>query len=113
MSRSGVCEVASMTPVRLCAIALIYVTAAIAWFVLGTSVVARSGEFDERLSSDVALLWGGPHTQTAPNLWFERPKTVVEAVERVDANGRKTTENVTRVISERVPVSIQSSDVDV
>ena len=102
-----------MTPVRLCAIALIYFTAAIAWFVLGTSVVARSGEFDERLSSEVALLWGGPHTQTAPDLWFERPKTVVEAVERVDGSGRKTTENVTRVVAERVPVTLQSSDIDV
>jgi hypothetical protein len=102
-----------MTPVRLCAIALIYFMAAIAWFVLGTSVVARSGEFDERLSSEVALLWGGPHTQTAPDLWFERPKTVVEAVERVDAAGRKTTENVSRVVAERVPVALQSSDIDV
>lgn len=102
-----------MTPLRLAAIALIYVVAAVAWFVLGTSVVARSGEFDERLSSDVALLWGGPQVQTAPDLWFERPKTVVEAVERTDAAGRKVTENVTRVVSERVPVALQSSDVDV
>jgi hypothetical protein len=102
-----------MTPVRLCAIALIYFTAAVAWFVLGTSVIARSGEFDGRLSNEVALLWGGPHTQTAPDLWFERPKTVVEAVERIDQSGRKVTENVTRVVSERVPVALQSSDVDV
>jgi hypothetical protein len=102
-----------MTPVRLCAIALIYFTAAVAWFVLGTSVVARSGEFDGRLSSEVALLWGGPHTQTAPDLWFERPRTVVEAVERTDQSGRKVTENITRVVSERVPVALQSSDIDV
>ena len=102
-----------MTPVRLCAIALIYLTATIAWFVLGTSVVARSGEFDDRLSSEVALLWGGPHVQTAPDVWYERPKTITEAVERVDASGRKITENVTRVVTERVSVPIQSSDVDV
>ena len=78
-----------MTPVRLCAIALIYLAAAVAWFVLGTSVVARSGEFDGRLSNEVALLWGGPHTQTAPDLWYVRPKTVVETVERTDSSGRK------------------------
>ena len=102
-----------MSPVRLCAIALIYFTAAIGWFVLGTSVVARSGEFDSRLSNEVALLWGGPHTQRAPDLWFERPKTVVEAVERTDPSGRKVTENVTRVVSERVPVALRSSDIDV
>ena len=102
-----------MTPVRLCAIALIYFVAAVAWFVLGTSVIARSGEFDDRLSSEVALLWGGPHSQAAPDLWFEQPRTVVEAIERVDAAGRKTTENVTRIVNERVPVPLQSSDVDV
>jgi hypothetical protein len=106
-------EGAFMTPIRLIAVALIYVVAAVAWCVLGTSVVARSGEFDDRLSSEVALLWGGPHTQAAPELWFERPKTVTEAIERVDAVGRKTTENVTRVIQERVPVALQSSNVDV
>jgi hypothetical protein len=102
-----------MTPVRLCAIALIYLAAAVAWFVLGTSVIARSGEFDDRLSNEVALLWGGPHTQTAPDLWMEQPKTVVEAIERVDAAGRKTMETVTRVVNERVPVPLRSSDVDV
>jgi Inner membrane protein CreD len=102
-----------MSPVRLCAIALIYFTAAVAWFVLGTTVVARSGEFDSRLSSEVALLWGGPHIQRAPELWYERPKTVNEAVERTDASGRKVTENVTRVVSERVPVVLRSSDIDV
>ena len=102
-----------MTPVRLCAIALIYLAAAVAWFVLGTSVVARSGEFDGRLSNEVALLWGGPHTQTAPDLWYVRPKTVVETVERTDSSGRKFTENVARVESERIPISLQASDLDV
>lgn len=102
-----------MTPVRLCAIALIYVTAAVAWLVLGTSVVARSGEFDGRLSSEVALLWGGSHTQTAPDVRYERQKTVVETVERTDSSGRKFTENVARVESERIPISLQASDIDV
>ena len=58
-----------MTPFRLIAIAAIYVIAAAAWFVLGTSVAARSGEFDGRLSREVALLWGGPHAQSAPAVW--------------------------------------------
>jgi hypothetical protein len=44
-----------MTPLRLCAIALIYFVAAIGWFVLGTSVAARSGELDGRLSSETYL----------------------------------------------------------
>ena len=65
-----------MTPVRLAAIAFIYGVATLAWFALGVSVNERSGEFDQRLSQAVALLWGGEHVQVAPRIWFERPKTV-------------------------------------
>ena len=42
-----------MTVGRLAAIFVIYLGAAVAWFVLGTSVVARSGTFDGRLSEAV------------------------------------------------------------
>jgi hypothetical protein len=102
-----------MTPRRLLAIAAIYVIAAIGWFVLGTSVVARSGEFDGRLSQEVARLWGGPHAQRAPELWYERPGTVTEKVQRTDASGRVTTDDVTRDVVERVPVALDSSRIDV
>jgi hypothetical protein len=102
-----------MTPFRLAAIAAIYVIAALAWFALGTSIVARSGEFDGRLSREVGLLWGGPHAQAAPSIWFERPKTVTEDVQRTDQSGRTVTESVTRVVTERVPVAIEASLIDV
>lgn len=102
-----------MTPLRLFAIAAIYVIAAIGWFVLGTSVVARSGEFDGRLSREVALLWGGPHSQRAPELWYERPGTVTEKVQRTDAQGRTVTDDVTRDVIERVPIALDASRVDV
>jgi len=102
-----------MTPVRLAAIAFIYVCAAVAWFALGTSVVARSGEFDDKLSTEVARLWGGPQTQTAPDVWIEQPKTVTERVQRTDAAGKTITEDVTRVVTEQIAIPLQSSDVDV
>lgn len=102
-----------MTTFRLFAIAVIYVVAAVAWFILGTSVSARSGEFDGRLSREVALLWGGPHVQAAPALWYERPGTVTERVERTDAAGRTVSEDVTRSVTERVPIALESSRIDV
>ena len=52
-----------MTVRRLLAIGLIFVTTAIAWFALGSSLVIRTGEFDGALRKEVALLWGGPHVQ--------------------------------------------------
>jgi hypothetical protein len=97
----------------LFAIAAIYLIAALAWFALGTSVVARSGEFDDRLSQEVALLWGGPQRQPAPRLWYEEPRTVTESVQRNDAGGRPVTENVTRRVIDQVPIPLGSSRVDV
>ena len=55
-----------MTVPRLVAIVAIFLATTAAWFTLGTSIVVRTGEHDARLAQEVALLWGGPHTQVAP-----------------------------------------------
>ena len=80
-----------MTIARLLAIGFIYVCAALAWGVLGGSLVARTGEFDNRLSRDIALLWGGKHVQVAPEVRVERPTTVTERIQEHDAQGRPIT----------------------
>jgi hypothetical protein len=46
---------------RLAAIAVVFLGTSLAWAVLGSSLVARSGEFDGRLEREVQLLWGRPH----------------------------------------------------
>ena len=51
------------------------------------SLVARTGEFDDRLSRDVALLWGGKHVQVAPQARLERPTTVTERIQERDDAG--------------------------
>ena len=65
---------------RLLAIAVIFVVATVAWFTLGASILARTGEFDGRLSQEVAQLWGGRHQQQAPDVWVNRPRLVTEQV---------------------------------
>jgi len=102
-----------MTPLRLSAIAAVYLVAAIAWFVLGSSVIARSGTFDERLSQEVALLWGGPQSQQAPNLWWETTRTTTESVQTTDAAGQTVITHVPRVATEPIVIPIDASDVDV
>ncbi len=102
-----------MTPLRPLLIAVIYLVATFAWFALGTSVVARSGEFDGRLSEQVALLWGGRQTQSAPELFWVRERTVTERALEADATGRAVTRDVTRTVSEQVPIVLDSSRVDV
>ena len=102
-----------MIPLRPLLIGAIFVLATVAWFALGASVVARSGEFDGRLSNEVALLWGGRQVQSVPEVFWVREGTVTERAEETDAAGRSVTRNVTRVVSEHVPIAIDSSRVDV
>jgi hypothetical protein len=76
-------------------------------------VVARSGEFDGRLSEQVALLWGGRQVQSAPDLFWVRDTTVTEVVQETDASGRVSARNVTRAVAEQVPFPLESNRVDV
>ena len=87
-----------MTFRRLAAIALIFLGTSLAWTVLGSSLVARSGEFDGRLEREVQLLWGRPHRQIAPNAWILRPsiETVVE--ETKDQQGRTLRKQVSKTV---------------
>jgi hypothetical protein len=102
-----------MTIARMTAIAFIYGAAAFAWFILGMSVHERSGEFDARLSQEVARLWGGRHSQAAPQLWVERPRQATENIERTTPEGRKITDVVTREVIDRIPVAVAATRIDV
>src|SRR5215212_3187294 len=95
-----------MTIARLIAVGFIYVCATLAWAVLGGSLVARTGEFDDKLSHEVALLWGGKHVQVAPEARVERSRMVTERVQENDPQGRAVTREVTRAAIDRVPIPL-------
>jgi inner membrane protein involved in colicin E2 resistance len=97
----------------LVAIGFIYCCTAVAWFILGGSVVQRTGESDGRLAHEVAQLWGGRHNQIAPDAWVERPRTVTEEVEEKDDQGKTSKRKVTRTVVDAIPVPMSSSRVDV
>ena len=99
-----------MTPARLIAIGLIYCCSAIAWFVLGGTIVGRTGESDSRLAQEVAQLWGGRHNQVAPSAQIERPRVVLEDVK--DNKGLKIGE-IRKTVVDEVPVALDSSRVAV
>jgi hypothetical protein len=75
---------------RLFAIAGIFLGTSAAWGILGTSLVARSGEFDSRLEQEVHALWGAPQRQVAATGWIDRPDVEIEVVETKDAAGKVT-----------------------
>ncbi len=102
-----------MSTLRLTAICAIFVIATLAWFTLGTSILARTGEFDSRLGQEVAALWGGQHRQVAPSIWVERPRQVTEEVNDGVRDGRPVTRSVTRTVIDTAPVALAQSRVDV
>src|SRR4051794_28506473 len=102
-----------MTTARLIAIGFIYVCATLAWAVLGGSLMARTGEFDSKLSHDAGLPWGGKHVQAAPEARGERPRMVNERDHENDAQGRAVTREVTKASVESVAIPLSASRVEV
>ena len=102
-----------MTVRRLFAIGFIFVGAAVAWFTLGSSLVLRTGQLDGPLREEVALLWGGPHVQRAPEAWVERPDETVETVEERTAGGSAVTRQVRKPGTQLVPAPLVRTDAHV
>jgi hypothetical protein len=94
---------------RLAAIALIFFGASLAWAVLGSSLIARTGQFDGRLGQEVQLLWGAPHRQIAPDAWIVRPGVETEVVETKDQSGKVVRNQVTKSVMRRVPTALEST----
>jgi hypothetical protein len=103
----------TVSSVRLLAIGFIYLCTAVAWSTLGASVVSRTGEFDARLSKEVAQLWGGRHNQIAPQVVVIRPRRVTETVMENDAKGQPVRREVTRTVEDRIPVPLRASRLQV
>lgn len=98
---------------KLVAILFIFCCSAGAWFILGTSVVVRTGSTDQRLQQEVARLWGGSHVQVAPQAWVSKAVQSTETVQETGSDGEVVQKRVTKpvVVRERVPLS--SSRIDV
>jgi inner membrane protein involved in colicin E2 resistance len=94
---------------RLAAIALIFLGTSVGWTVLGSSLIARSGEFDGRLEREVQLLWGGPHRQIAPDAWILRPGVDIQVEETKDQEGRALRKQVSKTVFRPVPVVLEST----
>ena len=98
-----------MTVRRLFAIALIFLGTSLSWAVLGSSLVARSGEFDGKLEREVHLLWGRPQRQVAPNAWILRPSIETVLEETKDPQGRAIRKQVTKTMLRQQPVLLEST----
>ena len=102
-----------MTPVRLAAVGMIFGASAVAWSILGGSIVQRSGESDQRLAQEVEKLWGGRHAQVAPQAWYMQPRVVKEKIEEKDSAGKTLTREVAKTVHDPVAIPLASSRVGV
>ena len=101
-----------MTMGRLAAIGFIYLGCAIAWSILGGSVVSRTGESDQRLAAEVTRLWGGRHVQFSPAAEIEEPRLVTETVPTT-FGGQTVMNRVEKTVTVRVPAAPTSSRIEV
>lgn len=100
-----------MTTRRVLAIAAIYILATVGWATLGTSILARTGEFDSRLGEQVAQLWGGRHRQVAPAVWVERIREVTEREPIGVSGGKQIYREVKKTVVDDDPVRLTQSRV--
>jgi len=98
---------------RLPQILLIWLGCTFAWTVLGTSLVARTGESSSALLKEVHLLWGRPLAQSRPAAHYLEPRRRVEQVERETASGRTQTVTEEREVLCPVDVPLTASGLTV
>jgi hypothetical protein len=109
MPRRAATKGAIVTVRRLFAIAGIFLGTSAAWAILGTSLVARSGEFDSRLEREVHALWGTPQRQLAATGSIDRPGVETEVVERKDAAGQVTRSEIRKDVMRPVALSTDAT----
>lgn len=92
------------------AVVLVWVGCALAWMVLGATLVHRSGETSGELTTEVDKLWGPPLTQSPPTASYQQPEKVREKVVTTDAQGRTVEQWVEREVMKPVPLPLVRSD---
>jgi|688.fasta_scaffold124851_3 inner membrane protein involved in colicin E2 resistance len=86
---------------QILAIIFIYVCTAIAWGILGGTVLQRTYSSDNSNGERVNQLWGTPQTQTAPSFYYETQKQVNHTVLK---DNKTVTEVVTETEKHYVPI---------
>jgi inner membrane protein involved in colicin E2 resistance len=92
---------------RLIAIVVIFLGSSLAWATLASSLLARAGEFDQRLEQEVEALWGRPHQQAGPVAQILRPENQTEIVETTRQGASPVREEVTRAVVREIPLLLQ------
>lgn len=97
---------------RLIAIAFVWFGCAIAWVILGSTIVVRSGESSYEMTREVHSLWGPPMRQYPPSALYYTTPRVKEVLTSYDAQNRQVQTQVEKdgvTVSHVVP--LEGSDI--
>jgi hypothetical protein len=98
---------------RLVAIGFIWLGCAIAWMILGSNILVRTGETSSALMSEVWGLWGPPMQQAPPRAVFTETRQKRDHITTTDAQGRPFAQEVVRDEEVETDIPLDSSDVAV
>jgi hypothetical protein len=98
---------------RLFAIAVIWLGCAVAWVVLGATVLFRTEESSGDMQREVHGLWGPPGVQAPPSASFLERQVKEEVVLEQTGTGDPTKKTIQKESLVEVPVELDASNVDV
>jgi hypothetical protein len=98
---------------RLLAIAFVWLGCAVAWMVLGSTLVMRTNSVSGALDSEVHALWGPPARQQPPSGSYPVLEMVKELLTTTNAAGVATQQTVEKQTRVEHPLSLDGSDIDV
>ena len=98
---------------RLVAIGFIWLGCAVAWMILGSTILVRTGEASSSLMSEVWGLWGPPMQQAPPRAVYTETRKKRETVTSTDAQGRSFAQEVVRDEDVDVDIPLDGSDIAV
>jgi hypothetical protein len=94
-------------------ILLVWLGCCMAWVVLGTSLVARTGEWSGELQGQVHKLWGPPLEQHLPSACYRVKREVAVSVPVKTVEGREVVTSTRKVVEDSVPIPLEGSDLKV
>ena len=98
---------------RLLGIGFIWLGCAVAWMILGSTILVRTGESSSALASEVWGLWGPPMQQAPPRALYTETRKKRERVTVTDAQGRPTQTEVERDEDVEADLPLDRSDIAV
>lgn len=95
------------------AVAVVWLGCSLAWVVLASTLLYRSGETSSELTNEVDRLWGPPLQQEPPSASYQEAKKVTEKVVTKDAQGSSVEQQIERELEQTFMLPLIASDVRV